>query len=148
MPATYIHSLLGSRNWIEGVRQTGRARTINRAKLVLPDVLTQLNDPSSFRARVFYPYLKMIQVRRNQPAFDPKAGFEILEMDNRIFAIKRFSPDQTIYAVTNISGDPIPLALPEKDLPEIMTDLIGAQQINPQSFVLEPYQYVWLAAKA
>ncbi len=148
VPATYIHSLLGSRNWIEGVRQTGRARTINRAKLVLPDVLTQLNDPSSFRARVFYPYLKMIQVRRNQPAFDPKAGFEILEMDNRIFAIKRFSPDQTIYAVTNISGDPIPLALPEKDLPEIMTDLIGAQQINPQSFVLEPYQYVWLAAKA
>jgi sucrose phosphorylase len=148
VPATYIHSLLGSRNWIEGVHQTGRARTINRAKLVLPDLLTQLNDPSSFRARVFYPYLKMIQVRRNQPAFDPKAGFEILEMDNRIFAIKRFSQNQTIYAVTNICGDSIPLALPEKDLPETMTDLIGAQQINPQSFVLEPYQYVWLAAKA
>jgi sucrose phosphorylase len=148
VPATYIHSLLGSRNWIEGVHQTGRARTINRAKLVLPDLLTQLNDPSSFRARVFYPYLKMIQVRRKQPAFDPKAGFEILEMDNRIFAIKRFSQNQTIYAVTNICGDSIPLALPEKDLPETMTDLIGAQQINPQSFVLEPYQYVWLAAKA
>ena len=27
VPATYIHSLLGSRNWLEGVAQTGRART-------------------------------------------------------------------------------------------------------------------------
>ncbi len=147
VPATYIHSLLGSRNWVEGVRQTGRARTINREKLLLPDVLAQLNDPSSFRARVFYPYLKMIQIRRNQPAFDPNSGFEILEMDPRIFAIKRFSPNQTIYAVTNISWDSIPLALPEKDLPAAMTDLIGAQQMDPQAFVLGPYQYVWLTLK-
>jgi len=147
VPATYIHSLLGSRNWVDGVRQTGRARTINRAKLMLPDVLRQLNDPTSFRSRVFYPYLKMIQLRRDQPAFDPKAGFEILAMDPRIFAIKRFAPNQTIYAVTNISGDSIPLALPEKDLPAAMTDLIGAQQMDPQSFVLGPYQYVWLTLK-
>jgi hypothetical protein len=32
VPGTYIHSLIGSRNWIEGVNQTGRARTINRGK--------------------------------------------------------------------------------------------------------------------
>ena len=32
VPATYIHSLLGSRNWYAGLEQTGRARTINREK--------------------------------------------------------------------------------------------------------------------
>jgi len=148
VPATYIHSLLGSRNWVQGVRQTERARTINREKLVLPDMLAQLNDPASFRARVFHPYLKMIRTRRNQEAFDPKAGFEIMELDPKVFVIKRFSQNQTIYAVTNISGDQIPLALPGQDAPGTMTDLISGHRINPQSFTLDPYQYVWLTAEA
>jgi sucrose phosphorylase len=148
VPATYIHSLLGSRNWVQGVRQTERARTINREKLVLPDVLAQLNDPASFRARIFHPYLKMIRTRRNQEAFDPKAGFEVMELDPKVFVIKRFSQNQTIYAVTNISGDQIPLALPGQDAPGTMTDLISGHRINPQSFTLDPYQYVWLTAEA
>ncbi len=33
VPAVYIHSLLGSRNWTAGVEETGQARTINREKL-------------------------------------------------------------------------------------------------------------------
>jgi len=35
MPAVYIHSLLGSRNWNEGVRRTGQPRSINRETLNL-----------------------------------------------------------------------------------------------------------------
>ena len=80
VPATYIHSLLGSRNWTAGVQQTGRARTINREKLQIDQVLTELNDPASFRSRVFYPYLDLIKLRRAQKAFHPNAGFEILEI--------------------------------------------------------------------
>jgi glycosidase len=33
VPAVYIHSILGSRNWQEGVALTGRARSINRERL-------------------------------------------------------------------------------------------------------------------
>ena len=33
VPGIYFHSLFGSRGWIEGVKQTGRNRTINREKL-------------------------------------------------------------------------------------------------------------------
>ena len=32
VPGIYVHSLFGSRNWHEGVAQTGRNRTINRRK--------------------------------------------------------------------------------------------------------------------
>ncbi|MCJ7626470.1 MAG: sugar phosphorylase, partial [Anaerolineaceae bacterium] len=32
LPGIYVHSLFGSRNWLEGVKQTGRSRTINRYK--------------------------------------------------------------------------------------------------------------------
>ena len=42
MPGIYIHSLLGSRNWNDGVRQTGHLRSINREKLDLGACLVQL----------------------------------------------------------------------------------------------------------
>ncbi len=146
VPATYIHSLLGSRNWTRGVEQTGRARTVNREKLQAENLLAELKDPASFRSRVFYPYLDLIRVRKRQKAFHPNAAFEVLEIDPRIFAIKRYAEDQTIYALTNISAAEIELSLTDENLPSRMTDLITGETINPDFFTLKPYQFVWLTA--
>ena len=146
VPATYIHSLLGSRNWTQGVEQTGRDRTINREKLQSETLLAELKDPASFRSRVFYPYLNMIKVRSGQKAFHPNASFEILELDPRIFAIKRDADDQTVYALTNISAAEISLSLSEKETPGRMTDLITGETVNTDLFTLKPYQYAWLTA--
>jgi sucrose phosphorylase len=147
VPATYIHSLLGSRNWTDGIKQTGRARTINREKLQVDQLRSELNDPASFRSQVFYPYLNLIKVRRSQKAFHPNANFEILEMDPRIFAIRRYSEEQTILALTNISAAEVPLSMSKKDIPDRMTDLISGENIHPDSFTLRPYQYVWLTTE-
>ncbi len=38
MPGIYFHSLFGSRGWIEGVKQTGHNRTINREKCQLESI--------------------------------------------------------------------------------------------------------------
>jgi sucrose phosphorylase len=145
VPATYIHSLLGSRNWLEGVKQTGRARTINRAKLDVEAVVSELNDPSSFRAKVFFPYIKLSKTRKEQEAFHPNASFEILGLDPRLFAIKRSSSKQRIYALTNISSTEVPLSLSSHDVPEQMEDLISGEKFKTDSFTLRPYQYVWLS---
>jgi len=148
VPATYIHSLLGSRNWIEGVRQTGRARTINREKLQVEKLISELNKPQSFRARVFFPYLNLIKTRKKQSAFHPNAGFEILQIDPTVFGIKRYSQDQTIYALTNISSRPISISLSETASPGQTTDLITGEKVNTAAFHLNPYQYMWLAEKS
>ena len=145
VPATYIHSLLGSRNWTEGVKQTGRARTVNREKLQVDQVLSELNDPASFRSRIFYPYLDLIKVRRAQKAFHPNADFEILEIDPKVFAIKRYCEDQTIYALTNISPDSVTGSLPLTTADGMLKDLISGEDCAPNSFSLKPYQYAWLA---
>ena len=147
VPATYIHSLAGSRNWIEGIKQTGRARTINREKLQLDNLLAELNDPESFRSKVFYPYLDLIKKRKNQKAFHPNAAFKILEIDPKLFAIKRYSEDQTIYAVTNISAYKISFSLPKEKASILMTDIITGETVNTDSLTLKPYQYVWLTTK-
>jgi sucrose phosphorylase len=147
VPATYIHSLLGSRNWLEGLQQTGRARTINREKLRVDEVVAQLKDPGSFRARVFYPYINLIKIRTKQSAFHPNAGFEILDINPKVFAIKRFSEDQTIYAVTNISTEQVSVSLSGENTPAVMDDLITGDRVRTDSIILKPYQYVWLATE-
>ncbi|MDB4442267.1 alpha-amylase family glycosyl hydrolase [bacterium] len=147
VPATYIHSLLGSRNWTAGVNQTGRARTINREQLQVDQVMTELHDPASFRSRIFYPYLDLIKVRRAQKAFHPNSDFEILEIDPQVFAIKRYCEDQTIYALTNISSTETTVSLAEIDISDRMTDLFTSDKIDSKSLTLKPYQYTWLTTE-
>jgi sucrose phosphorylase len=148
VPATYIHSLLGSRNWVEGVKQTGRARTVNREKLQVETLISELNNPESFRARVFFPYLDLIKIRKKQSAFHPNAEFEILDTDPKVFGIKRFNQDQTIVALTNISSKPVSVSLPASISSDQSTDLISGEIVEPATFKLNPYQYVWLAEPA
>ena len=148
MPATYIHSLLGSRNWLAGVQQTGRARTVNREKLQIQDVLAELENSDSFRAKVFFPYLHLIRIRKAQPAFHPNAAFEILNLDAGVFAIKRSSDNQVIYALTNISSRKIPVDLSIEKLSEPMADLITGEVIRIDPLNLKPYQFVWLTANS
>jgi sucrose phosphorylase len=145
VPATYIHSLLGSRNWLEGVQQTGRARTVNREKLDAEKLVSELKDPESFRARIFFSYIDMIKIRKKQQAFHPNADFEILEIDPKVFAIKRYSQEQTIYALTNISSKDLSVTLAGNEIAPQMTDLITGEQIDTDSITLKPYQYMWLS---
>lgn len=144
VPATYIHSLLGSRNWQEGVKHTKRLRTINREKLLFDDVAGELNDPNSFRSKVFYPYVEMIKIRKEQKAFHPNSNFNILDMNKEVFAIKRFCDDQAIYALTNISSRRVGFSLRESKIKSQMKDLITGQKVLTDSIELNPYQYVWL----
>jgi glucosylglycerate phosphorylase len=146
VPATYIHSLLGSRNWEEGVRQTGMARTINREKLWIDDVISELGDFEAFRSRIFHSYINMIKVRKEQPAFHPNAGFEVMSIDPKVFAIARYCNGQTIYALTNISSLQVSCALKGGGVPNIMKDLLTGESLSVDSLQLNPYQFMWLAA--
>jgi len=148
VPATYIHSLLGSRNWTAGVAQTGRARTINREKLDAAKTIKELTDPHSFRSEVFYPYIELIKTRRRQPAFHPNAEFEILEIDPRVFGIRRSSASQTIFALTNISSSEVFLSLAPGSAPGQMQDLVSGATVKTASIALKPFQYVWLTPAA
>ena len=144
VPAVYIHSILGSRNWKEGVRHTNRNRTINREKLQIEEVLSQLKNPESFRSRIFSSYINLIKVRKRQRAFHPNASFKVLDIKPEIFAIVRYCNDQTIYSFTNISSKHVFLSLSGKGVPSEIKDLLTGKMFNTDSFLLNPYQYVWL----
>jgi glucosylglycerate phosphorylase len=144
VPAIYIHSLLGSRNWPEGVRRTQSKRAVNREKLRMDDVIWQLKDPETFRSRIFYRFVRMIKTRKKQPAFHPKADFEILNIDPRVFAVTRRSKEQTIYTVTNISSGRVHVSLAGAKAPRRMKDLITGEAFPSDALTLNPYQFLWL----
>ncbi len=145
VPASYIHSVLGSRNWEAGVRQTQSARTINREKLQVDDVLSQLNDPETFRAQIFNRYIKLIKARRKQPAFHPNADFEILGVDPQVFVIARHAKNQKLYAITNISSRPITASLSSAGSSVRMKDVITGEIFSTDAVKLNPYQFLWLS---
>jgi len=144
VPATYIHSLLGSRNWQEGVQKTGRPRSINREKLNRDQLKAELEDPGSFRSKLFFPYIEMIKTRKKQPAFHPNSPFEVIPIHSKIFAIIRSCRAQRIYALTNISPERVSVSLFSHDVPEKMKDLISGKMIPTDSLRMRPYQVLWL----
>ncbi len=145
VPATYIHSLLGTRNWHEGVRQTGMARTINRRKLAVEEVMRELDDPGSLRSQVFFAYTEMASLRRRQPALHPRAAFEILDVDRRVFAIRRQGGGQNLWALTNVSADRVPIALEKCGLSGRPRELFSGREIKDDQLVLAPYQVAWIS---
>jgi sucrose phosphorylase len=146
VPGIYIHSLLGSRNWQEGVAQTGRARTINREKLQIERVMDELRNPDSFRSRVFHPYIHLLQTRRAQEAFHPNAAFEILRLDRRVVAIKRQSHHQCIFALVNISCQSVTVDLGMQSGTDRLNELLSGGQLSTERIELAPYQTVWLSS--
>jgi sucrose phosphorylase len=105
----------------------------------------KLKEPESFRARIFFPYIDLIKIRKKQHAFHPNADFKILEIDPKVFAIKRYCQEQTIYALTNVSSKDLSVSLLGNEVAEQMTDLITRGQVDTGSITLEPYQYMWLS---
>lgn len=144
VPAVYIHSLLGSRNWYEGVEMTGRARTINRRQIGLSALLEDLGDANSSRAEIFYPYCRMLTVRRQQPAFHPNADFDILHLTQQVMGVRRANQHQKIYALTNVVGEDVSLSLASLGIPSQMRDLLSDQVYNSDRLQLKPYQSLWL----
>ncbi|MGD9007004.1 MAG: sugar phosphorylase [Desulfobacteraceae bacterium] len=145
VPGIYIHSLLGSRNWLEGVAQTGRARTINRQKLQVQPVVDELQNQESFRSRVFHPYIHLLRVRRAQEAFHPNAAFEILRLDRRVVAIQRQTQHQRIFALVNISCETATVSLVSQSGTDRLNELLTGRQVPTDRIDLAPYQTVWLS---
>lgn len=136
VPGIYIHSLLGSRNYTRGVTEKGTPRTINREKLDVYTLVDEINDETSIRYRVLNKYKELLLIRKDNRCFSPKAKQEILmNLDSRVFGLKRSIDDEEIICLTNISNSEVKVLL-------ILSDytIITREQFDG---TLKPYQVVW-----
>lgn len=139
VPGIYIHSLLGSRNDDEGVKNSNIFRRINREKLEYHTLVSELESDSN-REIIFSRYLKMIELRKSQSAFSPSAEQRVEEMDERIFAYirKNNQTNESILVMTNVSPEQVPVRI-KYQTSDIITGLSHTGDL-----LIEPYQFLWL----
>lgn len=144
VPGIYFHSLFGSRGWIEGVKQTGRSRTINRQKLQYDELQRQLADKNSLRSKVFAKFRDLLKVRSSTPAFYPHGAQNILNVHPSVFAIERISPDEKsrVLCFHNVSEQKVSFTAGYQSA----KDLFTGQMMQGSSITLEPYQVLWIKA--
>ena len=142
VPGIYFHSLFGSRGWHEGVKQTGRNRTINREKLDFESLQRELADLQSLRGRVFAHYRELLKARSSSPAFHPHGRQKILDLHPSIFALERISPDEQtrVLCLHNVSSEQIRFSTQF----ESGTDLLTGQPLESSRILLNPYQISWM----
>lgn len=149
LPAIYFHSLFGSRGWPEGVRMTGRARTVNRQKLDLETLEAEIGDPASLRHPVFEGFARLLKARAGCLAFHPNAPQQVIDFGDSIFALERTSPDGElrVLCLHNITSAPQQVWLPDEW--GLAFDLLAGRKVEPGApFSLGPYQAAWLSSAA
>ncbi len=142
VPAIYIHSLIGSHNDLEGVKQAGYARAINRRKVDVSEISGELDDLSSFRAQVFSGYSHMIQVRMQYAAFHPNGKQQARTLaDGRVLILERTSPDHSehVLCLFNIGAETETVETPFASSTDLLT-----QENCEKLITLAPYQTRWL----
>jgi len=149
LPAIYVHSMIGSRGWKEGVNLTGANRTINRQKLAAEEVLAEIENPAGRRAKIWSGLSRMLSVRRKEAAFHPLAEQKVSLVDERIFGLIRLDPrsNRTVFCVHNFSKDEVFVELP--DSINRWKDLLSSREEEFTRLVqLSPYQHRWLVQSA
>lgn len=135
VPGIYLGSLFGAANWQGGVRQTGRARSINREKFDLAELEARLNDLTTREGQVFQRYSQLLRVRYSQKAFDPQMPQRVLDLHPAVFALERGD----LLALHHIADQSLELALPDG----LWHDLISDRTVSG-AVILNPYQILWL----
>ncbi len=132
VPGIYFHSLFGSRNDQAGAKSSGIPRRINRQKLSRAKLEAELQQPTALQSRVFSGMRELLRQRRSHSAFAPAARQGVLNLDPRVFAVKRKSPDgvDAVLCLHNVSAESVTLSR----VPGLVS-----------TCHLQPYEVLWMA---
>ena len=146
--APYIHSILGSQNWRDGIDRGMERRSINRQRLDYEAVAAQLQHAGNLRYLIIGDYLRMLALRRSHPALHPTAQQKILNLHRQVFGLIRQAPGgEVLYCLHNVSNKSInKLAItPPPDNKASWKNLLTGQTVSDiRALTLKPYQYVWV----
>ena len=152
IPAIYIQNLIGSKNDLLKLKKTKIFRSINRKNWDLNKLLNLL-DKNTVNKKVYSEIIKLVKIRKSQPAFHPNATQFTLQLEKSLFGIWRQSIDrsQSIFCISNLSKFKKLIPLLEINLiaTEKWYDIISKKEIKDLSGTLKllPYQSVWLSNK-
>lgn len=139
VPGIYIHSMLGSRNDIEGMKSSNINRRINREKLNADKVITELQDENSLRHKIYNGLSCLLKIRREHKVFNPHCHQEVIDMGKEIFALKRNNDGEELLYIVNVTDCTVEIPIDNEGV-----DLVTNKKICTGNYFLRPYQFIWL----
>lgn len=146
VPGIYFHSLVGSRNYHDGVKHTGINRSINREKFHVDWLENELATQGTLAKTMLDSYKRLISIRTNEIAFNPFGTFEFLDLDKRLFIVDQHcgKDKEHVLVVHNFSNETVYLKIPDKYTSKLY-DLLSTYTVDEsRDITLEPYQMMWL----
>ncbi|MFW5997097.1 MAG: sugar phosphorylase, partial [Lentisphaeria bacterium] len=113
IPAVYFNSLCAALNDNDAVKESGKARSVNRHKWRYNELSGQLEAAEARPGFVFSRLRSAIKERISHPAFHPDAEQRVIQFNDGVFAVERTAPwaSETVLAVSNVTGRKIKLDL-------------------------------------
>ncbi len=146
VPGVYFHSLVGTRNDPCGARTSGLARRINRRKLTWDELVPALHATTSWPARVWRAYRRLLQVRIAHRAFHPDGEQHVLPVHAPgLLAFLRTSPDHAaqVLVAANLADRPCAADELRPWITRARRELLGAAQGARETWTLPPYGVAW-----
>ncbi len=153
VPGIYFHSLFGSTGWPEGVEKSGQKRKTNREKLKLNNLISELKNENSRRAKIFSKLSSLLEVRRQNKAFDPQSRQSILDIDKRLFCLLRNQDNfiEMVLCINNFSPETINKSFDSSafriDCQAKVSILYGSGKVirdgNNLEISIPPYDILW-----
>ncbi len=153
VPGLYIHGLLGSVSDHRKAELSGEKRDVNRGTIDAAEVERAMADPGSKIARLREHGRTQLLARRRERALHSCGSQRVLELDRRVFALRRTSPeeDEQIITLTNVSGSRVEVAIPlegpgagTSSWRELLTDRGLRSHGDRLPITLEPFGRAWL----
>lgn len=151
VPGIYVHSLLGTGNDYEKVKNTNHNRSINRHRWQYPELQEALKSSYSQHNKCLTRLSELLLIRKQQPAFHPNTTQFILQLGEQLFGFWRQSLDrrQSIFCISNITSELQQVRLSDINLigTDSWMDLISGKKITEDDAELEltPYQTLWIS---
>ena len=153
IPAFYINSLLSTENDYQKLEHSGHNRAINRHQWSMDNLIQKLSE-DNHHSRIYQELLRLIKLRKEQPAFHPNATQFTLNLGNDTLALWRQSldRDQSVFAIHNISNKEVSIQLSDLNLIEtdMWADLISGNPLSSthEVLILKAYQSMWITNKS
>jgi len=152
VPAFYLPSILASSNDIDTFRKTGQRRDLNREKFEANKLTKLLKNFDSPASKNISYLSKVVKIRSKLRAFHPEAFMKCIftNIDNCVI-IQRGLDEDIVFVICNMSDKYLEIPL-SNDLDlfplsskKYLIDHITGSSFYTDSFILDPYQVVWVS---
>jgi len=143
IPAFYIHSLLGTHNYTEGIEKTGMARTINRRKWKAVELYPLLRNETQ-HAFILKELVRRMKIRKTIKAFHPDTDQQVIDAGREFFILMR-GRNQRMMVIANLTDEKKQFRNSSlANRLEGSIDQLSGKKINSGETELDPYQVMWI----